>query len=75
MKALILVVALIAVIAAPILSFACPPPPAPGYDGSGGGGDGSSGGGDGSGGGVDSGGDDDDSGDSDDDATTNDVTA
>ncbi len=49
MKALILVVALVAVIAAPIMSFACPPPPAPGYDGSGAG-DGPAPSGDGSGG-------------------------
>jgi len=33
MKALIVVVALVAVLAAPVLCFACPPPPAPGYDG------------------------------------------
>jgi hypothetical protein len=45
MKNLILAVALVAVIAAPMLSFACPPPPADGFDGSGSG-DGTSVGGD-----------------------------
>ena len=35
MKGIILAVALVAVIAAPMLAFACPPPPAPGYDGPG----------------------------------------
>jgi hypothetical protein len=57
MKAFILVVALVAVIAAPMLSFACPPPPADGFDG-GSSGDGTSVGGDPtfSGGGTESGG-------------------
>ena len=35
MKTAILALALVAVIVAPMISFACPPPPAPSYDGPG----------------------------------------